>query len=920
MSSRKRFQHIFLCLIAVSFLVGVGCKKEKKDNPPPPTNSGGGIQPPPNPQPPVQTFTLKVTKDGTGEGTLSSSPVGIDCGTDCSEDFTENKKVTLSAKPADSLSVFKEWAGDCSGTGDCVVTMSSAKNVTATFEKVVIPNHLLTIKKAGNGEGTVSSNPTGIDCGTDCSESYKENTTVTVTATPADSFSIFTGWAGDCSGTGNCVVTMDRLKNVTAEFEKVSFSLTVNTSGNGSGTVSSHPSGIDCGTDCDESFLAETSVTLTATPADSFSTFIGWSGDCSGTGSCVVAMDGVKSVTAIFEKVVIPNHLLTISRVNGDGTVLSSPPGIDCGIDCSESYEENTIVTLTATPANAFSTFIGWSGACSGTGSCVVTMSRAKDVTAEFKKVAFSLMVNKSGNGSGTVSSHPSGIDCGADCDESFLAETSVTLTATPADSFSIFTGWTGDCSGTGDCTVTMDHVKNVTAVFTKVSFSLMVNKSGNGSGSVSSHPSGIDCGTDCDESFLAETSVTLTATPADSFSTFIGWSGDCSGTGSCVVAMDSVKNVTAEFGVANFNLSVVKAGDGGGTVTSVPAGIDCGVDCSEDYKAHSSITLTATPSDSFSQFTGWSGGCTGTGTCVISMDQAQSVTATFELVSFPLGVSKTGDGTGRVTSNPAGIDCGGDCSEDYKAHTVVTLTASPSDSRNEFKGWSGSCSGTQSCTLTMEAAKNVTAEFSLKRFDLVVGKSTNGSGTVTSTPPGIDCGSDCSESFLADETVELSVRQNAGYFLGWQGDCTGTKNCTLQMDGDKNVTAVFDNVSIDGDYCISRPDLAFCFFIRGNQLVQTALRADASTVCRNNFYFPGNLIVNYAFDADNGLARVSGEFLSAFDVQGTYDASRSPCSAVSTDVFDFEASRDIPAGTSAARGFSSFGSGERIPYDPNAK
>ena len=68
----------------------------------------------------------------------------------------------------------------------------------------------------------------------------------------------------------------------------------------------------------------------------------------------------------------------------GSGTVTSTPAGIDCGTDCSESYDYGTEVTLSAVAATG-STFAGWSGAnCSGTGSCVVTMDAAKSVTATF--------------------------------------------------------------------------------------------------------------------------------------------------------------------------------------------------------------------------------------------------------------------------------------------------------------------------------------------------------------------------------------------------------------------------------------------------------------------------------------------------------------------------------------------------------
>jgi immune inhibitor A len=80
----------------------------------------------------VNSFSLTVSKDGTGSGTVTSSPPGIDCDTDCDESYLEGTTVTLTAL-ADPGSTFTGWGGDCSGTGSCVVTMNSAKSVTATF-------------------------------------------------------------------------------------------------------------------------------------------------------------------------------------------------------------------------------------------------------------------------------------------------------------------------------------------------------------------------------------------------------------------------------------------------------------------------------------------------------------------------------------------------------------------------------------------------------------------------------------------------------------------------------------------------------------------------------------------------------------------------------------------------------------------
>lgn len=83
--------------------------------------------------------------------------------------------------------------------------------------------------------------------------------------------------------------------------------------------------------------------------------------------------------------------------------------------------------------------------------------------------------------------------------------------------------------------------------------------------------------------------------------------------------------------------LSVAKAGDGGGKVTSDLAGIDCGTVCAADHAATDVVTLRATP-NATSTFTGWSGDCTGTGPCQVSMDVARTVTARFDRSYRPDG------------------------------------------------------------------------------------------------------------------------------------------------------------------------------------------------------------------------------------------------------------------------------------------
>src|SRR6185503_1672405 len=89
-------------------------------------------------------------------------------------------------------------------------------------------------------------------------------------------------------------------------------------------------------------------------------------------------------------------------------------------------------------------------------------------------------------------------------------------------------------------------------------------------------------------------------------------------------------------------------------------------------------ITLTASAGPG-TIFTGWSGGvCSGTAPCTVTLGGNTTVTANFDIQTFPLTVALTGDGSGSVTSTPAAIDCGAVCSSNFNSGTPVTLTANP--------------------------------------------------------------------------------------------------------------------------------------------------------------------------------------------------------------------------------------------------
>jgi len=92
-------------------------------------------------------YTLSVTKAGAGTGTVTSEPAGINCGATCSAVFAENAEVTLTAV-ASGDSIFVGWSGaGCSGTGTCVVTMSEARSVEATFNLLVGVHYLPVVSR-----------------------------------------------------------------------------------------------------------------------------------------------------------------------------------------------------------------------------------------------------------------------------------------------------------------------------------------------------------------------------------------------------------------------------------------------------------------------------------------------------------------------------------------------------------------------------------------------------------------------------------------------------------------------------------------------------------------------------------------------------------------------------------------------------
>jgi len=372
----------------------------------------------------LRTLTLKKSAGGTGgTGRVSSKPKGIKCGAACTEavaQMYENSVVVLKAK-ASTGSTIASWTGCATSTGvggvegTCEVTMSAAKEVKVAWSgasKEIINAKPLTFSKgATEGKGTVKGYG-ALNCEAECSSTTvlyrgpvgaKAGKTVTLKEVPAFG-SEFSGWSGcESEPEGNCVVTMESAKSVKAKFAlKPTATLTLNKGGTGSGRVSSKPKAINCGATCT---TQDASVP---------------------TGETIV-----------------------LKAKASTGMTLSSWSG------CKEE-----------------------TGVGTAEGTCTVSLSGASAVTASFSGTAKAIVnaqeltLTKAGSGYGRV--RAAGLTCEALCTSTvslYKGPTTkpgktVTLKATSAPGSKTVV-WSGcESEPEGNCVVTMESAKNVTATF----------------------------------------------------------------------------------------------------------------------------------------------------------------------------------------------------------------------------------------------------------------------------------------------------------------------------------------------------------------------------------------------------------------------------------------------------------------------
>ncbi|NLD94682.1 MAG: hypothetical protein GX639_18655, partial [Fibrobacter sp.] len=478
--------------------------------------------------------------------------------------------------------------------------------------------------------------------------------------------------------------------------------------------------------------------------------FAGWNTAADGSG--IAYADGASLIMGTKDVTLFAhwtqNATFTVTY-DGNGSTAGAVP-IDLG-----KYEKGAQVTVKSNTGNLVKTgftFVGWATSASGT-----EVYKAEEtfkigtndliLYAIWKQNTTYALTITSTNGKVTISPDATVFDSG----------TVVTLTPVPSTGYH-FTGWSGALSGTTNpATITMNSAKSVTAIFEANppnTFALTVLG-----------PNGTVQKTPDQTQYDSGTVVKLTAVP-DAGYQFTGWSGGITGTTNpSSVTMNEAKTVTANFVIKSFTLSVTATN---GSVTKLPD--------ADSFDSGTVVTLTAVP-DAGYQFSGWDGDLTGTtNPTSIKMNAKKSVTAKFALKTYALSVTTT---NGSVTRSPD--------ADKYDSGTVVTLTAVPA-AGYQFTGWGGGLTGTTNpSSVTMSAAKSVTANFALKTFALSI-SATN--GTVTKSPNAT--------TYDSGTVVTLTAVPNAGYqFTEWGGDLTGTTISTsVKMDKERSVAAKFSLIT----------------------------------------------------------------------------------------------------------------------------
>jgi hypothetical protein len=174
------------------------------------------------------------------------------------------------------------------------------------------------------------------------------------------------------------------------------------------------------------------------------------------------------------------------------------------------------------------------------------------------------------------------------------------------------------------------------------------------------------------------------------------------------------------------------------------------------------------------------------------AIGQDCTVTASFSQLTFNLTLGMNGNGLGMISPSPTGTSCGGNCYT-YVDGTPVSITATPTLPSSTFAGFSGGgCSATSPCMVQMTAPTSVTATFNLVKYNLTVNTGGTGSGTVTNSPSGSPCGTNC-QAYDYGTSVTLTAHPAAGSTFSSFAGCFGSgSSCVVTVTSGTTVTAYF--------------------------------------------------------------------------------------------------------------------------------
>jgi chitodextrinase len=598
---------------------------------------------------------IAVLKMGDGSGTVTSDPQGIACGASCSSSFPSGTTVTLSASAA-AGSTFSGWSGGgCSGSGACVITVTGATTVMASFSTETsgdttppTPPTGLTAATAGSGAVNLSWGASTDDVGV---VGYRVERCSGTSCSGFMEIASPTGTSLTDSGLAAATTYRYRVRAVDAAGNSSSYSdvATATTStGPANGLVAAYAFEEGFGnTVADYSGNANTGTISGAT----------WSAQ--GRFGNALVFNGTNAGVTIPDAASL--RLTTGMTLQAWVYPTATPSGWQAVVD--KNVDGYYLMSSSSNPPNNWPAVGGtWTSGNENTlGSSALPVNAWTHLAATFDGATTRLYVN--------------GVEVARRARNALLAPTTGTLQI-GADSYGeFFAGLIDEVRVYNRALSAAEIQADMNAPVVPVG-DTEPPRSPTGLTAMAVNGARVDLAwtASTDNVGVAEYRVERCAGAgcadfaeiASPAATTFTDSAVSAGTAYRyrVRAADAAGNLSGYSNTASatpprFTLSVSRAGAGAGSVTSSPPGIACGGTCSASFPGGATVALTATAA-SGSAFAGWSGACSGTGTCTVVLGSDTVVAAAFDVLPVTIftdnfnrpNSSALGNGWTQVTGN----------------------------------------------------------------------------------------------------------------------------------------------------------------------------------------------------------------------------------------------------------------------------